>query len=248
MPWLPILAWVLASQTPATPLDVSTLKLTPSMAIALDLGQLKGELRQIGWSPDGRQLYVQTAEGDPPRERLHHYIVASEGAPLTGVDRQPAWAQEYWAFKSDRTAPGLPSLEIDVKQERSTTKVGTGSARPGTTAVSGASNAENAAMAAEGQRDAIVRFLLLDETISEFSNTRPIPGLMFSWGPRASGAIAFTDKQGHLFLLGRDRHKLTIPDVKDAMLPAWSPDGTRLAYAIKEGRKKYRLVWCTITN
>ena len=95
MPWLPILAWVLASQTPATPLDVSTLKLTPSMAIELDLGQLKGELRQIGWSPDGRQLYVQTAEGDPPRERLHHYIVASEGAPLTGVDRQPAWAQEY---------------------------------------------------------------------------------------------------------------------------------------------------------
>jgi hypothetical protein len=248
VPLLPILAWALASQTPAAPLDVSTLKLTPSTVIELDLGQLKGELRQIGWSPDAGQLYIQTVEGEPPREKPHHYLVASEGGPVTIVERQPEWAQEYWAFKSDRTAPGVPSLEIDVRRERSTTKIGTGSDRPGTMAGSMASNAENAAMASEGQRNAIVRFLLLDETISEFTNTRPIPGLMFSWGPRASGAIAYTDREGHLFLLDRDRHKLKIPDVKDAALPAWSPDGTRLAYAVKEGRKKSRLVWCTITH
>jgi hypothetical protein len=249
MPWLPILVWAFASQTPATPaLDVSALKTTPTAVIDLDLGLLKGELRQIAWSPGGEELYVQTAEGDPPREKLHHYVVASGGGPMTPAEREPEWAADYWLFKSDRNAPGVPSLEIGVEQKREMTKVGTGSARPGTAAVSLADNAENASMAAEGQRGATVRFVLLGETISEFENQRPIPGLMFSWGPRGSGAIAFTDRQGHLTLLDQQKRKTTVAGVKDAILPAWSIDGERLAYAVKNGRRKYKLVWCTITK
>jgi hypothetical protein len=67
MPFLLILASALASQTAAAaPLDVS--RLTVGLAhsgIELDLGKLKGDLREICWSENGKQIYVQTADGDP---------------------------------------------------------------------------------------------------------------------------------------------------------------------------------------
>ncbi len=252
MPWLPLAASALASAVqaaaPGAPLDVSTITLTPVAVVELDLGQLKGDLRQIGWSPDASQIYVETVEGSQPHERVHHFVLASEGGPLTPIERPPEWAQQYWAFKSDRTAPGLPALEIDVKQTRETTKIGTGSGRPGTAASSLADNAENAAMASEGQRGLVWRFLLLGETVSEFRDARPLPGFMFSWGPRGSGAIAFTDRDGHLSFLDQSKRKRTVPGVRDALLPAWSEDGGRIAYAVRQGRKKYQLVWCTITR
>ena len=91
-------------------------------------------------------------------------------------------------------------------------------------------------------------FTLVNETISTFKNTRPLPGLTFSWGPAGSGTIAFTDADGKLAFLDRSGRKLVAPNVKDAVLPAWSEDGSRIAYAVKLGRKKYQLVWCTITR
>jgi hypothetical protein len=244
MLWLPILAWALASQS----VDVSLVTLKPASVIDLDLGQLKGDLRQIGWSPDGSQLYIQTAEGTPPKDKVHHFVVPSEGGPIVATEREPEWAQEYWAFKSDRTAPGVPALEIEATLSRETTKIGTGSGRPGTSTASLADANENAAMASEGQSGTRWRFTLLGETISDFKDARPLPGLTFSWGPRASGTIVFTDKDGRLVFLDQSKHKIFVPTVKDATLPAWSEDGSRIAYAVKQGRKKYQLVWCTITR
>ena len=246
MPWLLILIWAFASPQA---IDVSSIAVKPSTVVDLDLGQLKGDLRQIAWSPDASQLYVQTVEGNPPREKLHHYVVPSEGGPLVAADKAPGWAAEYWAFKSDRTAPGVRSLEIDVTQSREKTKIGVGSGRPGSMASNLGSDAtENASMANEGQREVTWTFSLLGETVSEFKGMVPIPGLMFSWGPRGSGAIAFTDAAGHVMLMDQQKHKHAIADAKDATLPAWSMDGERLAYAVKDGRKKYKLVWCTIAK
>jgi len=252
MLWLPILAWAFVSQglgAFAVPFDVTSMTIgAPTPVADLDLGKLKGDLRQIAWSADGAQLYVQTADGTAPNEKLHHYIVARDKGAVQPVDAQPDWARDYWAFKSDRTAPGVPTLEIDVQMKRETTKIGTGSSRPGTMAASGASNAENASRASEGQTNSVVRLVLLEQTVSEFVDERPIPGLMFSWGPRGSSTIAFTDREGHLmFLDGEKRHR-SVAGVKDAILPAWSTDGSRIAYAVKQGRKKYQLVWCTITR
>ncbi len=252
MPLLPILVWVFVSQNVgafAVPIDVTAVTIgLPALVADLDLGKLKGDLRQVGWSTDGSQLYVQTVEGNPQNEKAHHYTVAREGGVLQPVDREPDWATAYWTFKSDRSAPGVPTLVIDVRQKRETTKLGTGSSRPGTMAASGAANAENASRASEGQTDAVVRFILLDQTVSEFVDERPIPGLMFGWGPRGSSAIAYTDRQGHLMLLDGEKRQRTVAGVKDVSLPAWSTDGERLAYVVKEGRRKYKLVWCTITK
>src|SRR5215467_3589519 len=84
---------------PAAPaIDVSAIKVgAPTTIAELDLGKLKGELRQIGWSPDAKQLYVQTVEGSPQSPKLHHYWVAIEGGAVLGLDAQPDWAEKYWA-------------------------------------------------------------------------------------------------------------------------------------------------------
>src|SRR5262249_19745795 len=161
-------------------------------------------------------------------------------------------AASYWPFKSDRFAPGLGSLMIDVQQSLENMKYGTGSAGAigqgdranGGTTTSGA-NAERAALS---DRNHVVRLKLLDETISEFVNETVIPGLMFSWGPAASGAIAFTDREGRLFLFDQKKRKRAVAGAKDAVLPAWTTDGSRLAWAQKNGRKKYTLVYATLSR
>lgn len=245
MPFLLILASALASQSAAPPpLDVSKLVVGPAVQVVeLDLGKLKGELRQIGWSGNGLDIYVETAEGAPPSERLHHYVASVLGGAIQPVDKQPDWAQQYWAYKSDRRAPGFDSIEIDVKQDHTTEKIGTGSGRPGTAALDGGAVAtENASMAGEGQKLPVVRFELFGQTVGEFKNTRPIPGLTFSWGPRATGAIAFTDGDGRLMLLDRDKRTQRVSGVKDALLPAWSAEGAHLAWVQKTGRRKYVLM------
>ena len=214
--------------------------------VELDLGKLKGDLRQIGWSPDGTELYVQTADGTPSSENLRHYVVPVAGGAVKRVDTAPEWAQAYWDFKSDRFAPGMGSLMIDLEQKLEKTKIGTSSGRPGEMGIGAGVSADKIA---EGQGQKVARLTLLGETISEFVNQVPIPGLMFSWGPAFSGAIAYTDREfGHLMLLDRDKRKQTVSGVKDALLPAWSIDGTRLAWAQKSGRRKYALVYATVTK
>ena len=240
---------LLVLQLPAAaPLDVAKLAVGPAVSvIELDLGKLKGELRQIGWSPSALEIYVETIDGNPGSEKLHHYVVSVLGGTLQSVDYQPDWSQQYWAFKSDRVAPGLPSIEIDVKQEKSKIQVGTGTGRPGTNGtgasdVAGANNGDNVAMANEGQSLPVVKFLLFGETVSEFKNERPIPGLMFSWGPRGTGSIAFTDSDGRLTLLDREKRTQRVKGAKEATLPAWSVDGAHLAWAQKTARRKYTLM------
>lgn len=88
----------------------------------------------------------------------------------------------------------------------------------------------------------------MGEAISEFVNERPILGLMFSWGPAFSGAIAYTDRDGRLMLLDQGRHKQAVSVATDALLPAWSIDGSRLAWVQKSGRKKYTLVWAPVSK
>jgi hypothetical protein len=232
--------------------DISKLTIgSPTTVAELDLGKLKGDLRQVGWSSDGTKLYVQTADGAAPNAKQRHYVFAVAGGAMNAVDASPDWAQEYWRFKSDRFAPGMESVMIDVEQKVENLKFGPGSAGAadrssnglGAENINAASNVEKAA---ESQHVNVVRLKVYDEVIGEFSNTQPIPGLTFGWGPDASGAIAFTNPDGQLILLDRSKHKRTVPGVHDAVLPAWSADGTRLAWAQKTARKKYTLVYADV--
>src|SRR5947207_15850440 len=108
---------ILPGQTPPSSLvDVSTLKIGAPAAVAeLDLGKLKGEIRQVAWSPDGAELYIQTADGEPASEKPHHYTVPAAGGAMVPADRQPAWTKAFWLFKSDRSAPGVPAMTAAVE-------------------------------------------------------------------------------------------------------------------------------------
>jgi hypothetical protein len=44
---------------------------------------------------------------------------------------------------------------------------------------------------AEGQRQNVIRLTLVGETISEFVNTRPVPGLSLAWAQK-SGRKQYT--------------------------------------------------------
>jgi hypothetical protein len=242
-----------ASAAPPDAYDVATLKIgAPSPIVELDMGRLKGDLRQVGWSPDGEWLYVQTAEGSAQSPKIHHYGVAITSAALRPLDVEPDWAEHYWAFKSDRSAPGIGSLVIAVEQKIETIKAGTGpaGALDRSASPAGGGNFADAESIAKGtdqyQKANVVRLRLLDETISEFVNEQPVPGAMFSWGPEKSGAIAFTDRDGHLTLLDQRKHKHAVPGVNDARFPAWTLDGTRLAWVQRNGRKKYTLMYATV--
>lgn len=254
--WLVLALSVLfqASATPPSAYDVSALAVGAPVSIGeLDLGRLKGDLRQVAWSPDATQLYVQTGEGNPQSPKLRHYAVAIAGGAVTALDSQPDWAERYWAFKSDRAAPGIGSLMIDVEQKIENMKFGPGSAGAADRASNGIgaeniNSAANVEKAAESQHVNVVRFRVLDETVSEFVNERPVPGLMFGWGPDKSGAIAFTDRDGRLMIADQLKHKRTIAGAKDAQFPAWTMDGSRLAWVQKTGRKKATLLYATVTR
>lgn len=248
---LTVPAAFLAAQTSA-PFDVSSITIgAPAVVVELDLGKLKGEPRQLSWSPGDDELYVQTSDGDKPDDRVYSYVVSTAGGAVKDVSRPPDWASTYWAFKSDRSAPGIPALMIDLEQGSEKIKVGTGggigadrTASPA--GAEGLTSGGNIEKMAESQREHIFRLTLLGQAVGEWVNARPIPGQTFSWGPSGSGAIAFVDRDGRLFVFDQQKRKKPIAGVKDATLPAWTPDGTKLAYLQKSGRKKYTLAWVAI--
>jgi hypothetical protein len=245
------LSLFLQAPMPTRPLDVSTLVIgTPVTVADIDTGKLKGALRQLAWSPDLTQFYLQTTDSDGPGGTVRHYLAAADGGAVVPAPSEPDWAIDYWRFKSDRYAPGLPSLVIGVDQKMEVMKVGTGSAgaieggnRAGGDTVMSANNIDREA---QNQKQNVTRLTLLDETISEFVNQRVIPGLTFVWGPSGSGAIVFADSEGRLVFLDQHKHKRVMIGSKDAVLPAWTTDGTRVAFLQKAGRKKYHLVTVTI--
>lgn len=253
MRWLLALTWVLSTspgQTPGTAVDASAVRIgAPSTVADLDLGKLRGELRQIGWSRDGAELYLQTADGPEASGKIRHYVVPVAGGDPQPIAAQPEWAADYWGFKSDRFAPGLRTLIIGFEQKQEKVKVGTGSGRPGEQAGgSPGTTPVDIEKTAEGQYQNYARLTFAGETISEFLNQKPIPGLMFSWGPVGSGAMVYTTRElGHLMLIDQHNRKQTVSGVKDALLPAWSTDGARLAWVQKSGRKKYTLVWAAVS-
>jgi len=251
-----LVAWLVPSQAAPPqaarklPIDAAAIEVGAAVAVAeIDTGRLKGELRRLSWSPDGAALYLQTAEGTPPIETLHHYSIAVADGAVTRLDQEPDWAARFWTIKQDRVAPGLESLVIEVVQGAETIKAGTGPAgvlnrESSPTAVIGANpSVESLAVGnMANERARVVRLTLQGDDIAKWINERPIPGVKFSWGPSGGGALVYVGEDGQLVFLDRSKKRHAVSAVKDALLPAWSLDGSRLAFLQKIGRKKYRVM------
>jgi hypothetical protein len=241
--------------------SAEAIRLSPSVIGEFELGKdgVRGSrVRQLAWSPDGKELYLMTYEPKPDasiKEAFHYLIPASGGRP-NRVDPSPAWAATYWSWKSDRSAPGEPSLKIEVSEEKKRAETGvalpTGGdmARGGTADPSSGLSTESALNAARGMvNNNVYTLRLKGEIIGEWINHPIVPGLTFGWGPKESGLIAFAEKSsGRLVIMDKTGKTQKVADTKGVVLPAWSEDGTRIAYLEGRGRNKFAVIIAAVTR
>lgn len=249
--WMAILLGAATAQTGAPATTVAA----PTTIAELDLGKLKGEPARLAWSPDAKQFYFQSVElkRNGSRTERHFTIDAASGA-IKDVDAMPGWAAAYWQWKSHKAAPGAPAFEIQVSDEQKTVRataapMGGDLARGGADGgAQGTSVVDAASAASVSQQVRVITLRLKGETIGEFVNGPLVPGLTFGWSPAALGLIAFTDKDGQVIVMDQSGAKKEVPSTEDAVLPAWSDQGTKLAFLKKDGRRKYLLQVSAVTK
>ncbi|HMD35088.1 MAG TPA: hypothetical protein VKH42_08975 [Vicinamibacterales bacterium] len=219
-------------------LDVSALKASePALVCELDMKVLKGELRRLSWSVDGRYLHVQTLEA----KTLRDYIVTLPEGEISAAFGEPEWAVQYWTMKSALAAPGVTDLKIEVLENHQRTQP-----MPFT---GGFANGGAQTVDPHNPRDTFAieaRLLLLDQEVGYTLNAVAMAGGSYGWGPPGSAAIAFIDTSGHVTLFDRAKHRNVVATAKSAMMPAWSADGRKLAYVQKASRDRFRLMCLTL--
>jgi len=247
--WWTALVMLAAAGGQATPPTVDVTRVGTGAAVLvaeIDVGKLKGDLRRLAWSADGREFYLQTAEADSRLGwKLRHYVVAAGGQPR-GVNEEPAWASAYWRWKSGQAAPGQADWKIDVDQQSkrvsaTATPMAGNAARGEIISGTGISVEEAAGVAQQTQNANTFTLRLKGQVIGEFVNEPAVPGLTFGWGPARSGLVAFASPSGRLVLMDEQGRTSEVADTKAVVLPGFSHDGARIAWLEKTGRKKYVL-------
>lgn len=236
---LTLLPVAFAAQSLA-PIDVTSVVLSQPKTIAhLDMSLLKGELRRLSWSADNTRIHLQTND----RGQIRDFIVTLLDGETSLAFGEPEWAGEYWKRKSDLAAPGQPDLKIEVIEDHQRTK------QTPFTGGFGAGGAQTV-----DERNPVDTFAvetklkLLGQEVGYFLNDIATAGKSYGWGPHGSATIVFVDDKGRVVLFDRDKHKRVVSGTRDALLPAWSADGSRVAYLQKEGRGKFRLMVITVTR
>lgn len=245
-----LLAAMTAVVSAQQPLNVGAVNFTePATIVEVDTDRLKGQPSRLAWSPDGAELYLQTLDGDFGRAgaRTYHYTFDAANGRKKDLDAEPAWASAYWTTKSAQASPDGTGMKITLKSETRTTNtvstpMGGALARGGTDPSVGAGASDGVSAAYNRQNLMVHSMVLNDEVLGEFVNSVIVPGLTFGWGPPGSKVIAYsTVKGGRVVVMDDKGVKKEVNDSRDAILPAWSPDATRLAWLQRDGRKKFVL-------
>lgn len=220
--------------------DTTRAAVSPPRVIAeIDGGIAKGEPVGLAWAADGSILYLRTAEYDRWRnEQAHHFLVSATGQPTKPVDAAPPWAAAYWMWKSGQVAPGVPDMrfETDAQTQMSTA---TGTVRDGGLSQSRADPTQSQVTTdlASVQQTATITIRLKGTVVAQSVNKPMVPGVTWGWAPAPLGGLAFVDAKKRLALIDRAGKTLDVAGTADVMLPAWSPDGKRIAYLQRKGRK-----------
>src|SRR5262245_10348677 len=101
--------------------DLRQITLSASQAIVeVDLGKLKGTPSALAWSPDAKELYLQTVERNRSGSvtSTKHYVASIASQSIKGVGDQPAWAAKYWTWKSAQSSPAAPLFRIAVESRQ----------------------------------------------------------------------------------------------------------------------------------
>jgi hypothetical protein len=182
-----------------------------------------------------------------------YVMSASDGKPEP-VDAPPAWVAEYWAWKSGQFAPGSTTYGVDFKEDFRTvtatsSPMGGALAKGGADAggTGGTTADEVATHAQQAQKLRIVTLTVKGETVGEFVGVQFLPGYTFSWSPSSLAMMAYGNQSGRLALMDRQGQKQEVDGTKNVILPAWSNDGSKIAFLQKAGKNKYDLVVVTVT-
>ena len=239
--------WLLAAAlvTPAMPQDQAA---RPMTLTQLD-SKPRGVPWQLSWSEDGAQLYLQTAELDSAGrvKGTRSYLISLADPRLQAIDSEPRWASHYWSWKSYKTPPDAETPEILVSEEKRT-RVATESAMGGSIHEGGSgvdlsgNGSSVASVANRAQQQVKVPAVILKlkgEVVGEFVGTPPVPGYTFGWAPSKPARLAYATTAGRLAIVDGEGRKREIAGTKNVSLPAWSNDGSKIAFASMTGKNKY---------
>lgn len=218
----------------------------PETVLEIDGRQLKGVPTRLAWAPDGSTLYVRVSQFDRwANEKASHAIVGLDGRTLSPANGEPPWAFRYWGWKSAPSSPADPKwrLSFDAREEQvRTTNVPMGGDIGGFMSDAGAGYDELAQKAIlANQKTRFERLMLNGRVIDETVNTSLVPGRRFGWSPPSRAIIAVADRDGRLVLIARDGRTRTINGTRNVLLPAWSEDGTRIAFIERVKGDRYAL-------
>ncbi len=248
---LVLVAAMTAAGAAAPQTDLSRLAVSsPDKIVTLDAKALRGMPSRMAWSPDGTRLYVRMSEYDRwGNETGRNYLVDVAARRSAPTEAEPAWAVDYWTWKSAPAAPGRPSFAIRLDQvetrARTTNVPREGSIGQSTSdPTANPNDAQAAAVAAIWQSQRIVTstMWLHGQVIAEVVNAPLRPGSTFSWSPASLGLIAYADQKGRLVIMDAEGHTLRVAKTTHVILPAWSDNGRRLAYFQKTSRSSFDLM------
>jgi len=221
---------------------------TPSLVTTIDTGKLKGEPTQLAWSADASHLFLQTSERDERGmvARHRYYLLSIADAKIKSVDAPPDWASDYWTWKSNQFAPGSKTFGLDIKQgeqklSATSSPMGGDLARGGVDTGTGSSAGDIAAARAQTQSQNVFTVMFKGEAVGEFVGTQFLPGYTFGWSPKELGMIAYANRTGHLAVMDEQGKKQQVDSTKNVLLPAWSLDGSKIAFLQRAGKNKYEL-------
>ncbi|MDQ3170770.1 MAG: hypothetical protein M3Q55_11585 [Acidobacteriota bacterium] len=216
----------------------------PSTLAVFEDAALTGQPARLAWSPDAAEIYFQTREGafNDTAAPLRHFLVTASSGAVREVQGEPEWALDYWTVKASQVSPDDTSIRVKLKSERrrqQTTSIPTG----GDLARGGSAPTDESVDAAFSSQMVFTHTMTLHgKTIGEFENTVIVPGLTFGWGPPMSRLIAYAaPPNGRISVMDGKGKRRDVSGTKDSLLPAWSPDGIRLAWVRKDGRRKVLL-------
>lgn len=247
-----LLTLLQAAATPLPLADARKVELTaPSVVAVLDTDERDGHPTRLAWSPDASLLYVRTTRMDRwANEKNRHWLIELVDGTVREAEFEPPWAAAYWSVKSPLAAPGVPGLRIalEVREERRTAtgivSAGAMAGNPGDPSLGAEMGPQGAAIASSVLQGQVVRTTTLKlkgQLLGRFENVPALPGLTYGWGPDASGLLAYSDDKRRLFLLDGQGRRQAVAGTKEAWLPAWSADLSRLAVVDRVGKKKYEV-------
>lgn len=234
-------------QSPAAPKPATELKLAPKPVAEFELSKLHGVIRRLAWNADNTQLYLQTAElgSDALPKTTFHYLIDARTGALTKADIEPAWATDYYTWKSWKSAPGDDKFLIDLTTEQrkasaTSTPMGGNYARGGIDPAGSTGTSAEAVSAAalQMQSGTAVVMRLKGQVVGEWLNQPPVPGQSFGWGPQGSGLIAYAEPNNRqLMVMDKSGARQKIDDTKGVYVPSFSTDARKLAWIEVRGKK-----------